>query len=70
MNGDVVAPIPRHNSQRDSVPDAAEWSIDDVVKFFADLGYDEQAEVFREQVIIYHQTAWSYTNIPVASQLV
>ena len=51
MNREVVAPIPEHNTQRDDVPDASEWSIEDVVKFFADQGYHEQAEVFREQEI-------------------
>jgi hypothetical protein len=33
------------------VPDASEWSIDDVVKFFKDVGFVQQAEVFREQEI-------------------
>lgn len=33
------------------VPDASDWTIDDVVKFFKDVGFTEQAEVFREQVL-------------------
>lgn len=32
------------------VPDASDWSIEDVVKFFKDVGFVHQAEVFREQV--------------------
>lgn len=33
-----------------SVPDASDWTIDNVVKFFTDVGFTEQAEQFREQV--------------------
>lgn len=33
-----------------TVPDATEWSIDDVVQFFRDVGFTDQADVFREQV--------------------
>ena len=32
------------------VPDASEWTIDDVVQFFRNVGFVDQAEVFREQV--------------------
>ncbi|XP_041359765.1 histone acetyltransferase KAT6B-like [Gigantopelta aegis] len=32
-------------------PNASDWSIDDVVTFFKSVGFDEQAEAFREQEI-------------------
>ncbi|KAL3869037.1 hypothetical protein ACJMK2_041781 [Sinanodonta woodiana] len=31
--------------------DASEWTVDDVVRFFRDLGFEKQAEAFREQEI-------------------
>ena len=33
-----------------SVPDASDWTIDNVVEFFTDVGFTEQAQQFREQV--------------------
>ena len=32
------------------VPDASEWSIEDVVAFFSSEGFPDQSEAFREQV--------------------
>ncbi|KAK2176405.1 hypothetical protein NP493_664g02049 [Ridgeia piscesae] len=34
-----------------SVPDASDWTIDNVVEFFTDVGFTEQAQQFREQEI-------------------
>lgn len=32
------------------VPDASEWTIEEVVDFFRSLGFQQQADAFREQV--------------------
>jgi hypothetical protein len=31
-------------------PDASKWGVDDVVRFFTNLGYKDQAEALQEQV--------------------
>ena len=31
-------------------PDASEWTIDDVYKFFSEIGFPEQASAFVDQV--------------------
>ena len=33
-----------------AVPDASDWSIDNVVEFFTEVGFTEQAQQFKEQV--------------------
>jgi hypothetical protein len=51
MNCGVVTPIPKHASTlKTEVPEASDWNIDDVVEYFLNVGFTEQAEVFREQV--------------------
>ena len=53
MNGTLPAPIPKlAQTMKLEVPDASEWTIEDVVKFFWDMGFPDQADVFREQVRI------------------
>ena len=50
-NDSVAAPIPMlATTLKSEYPDACDWTIDDVVRFFEDLGFKEQAAVFREQV--------------------
>ena len=49
-NGPIVT-LPRlADTLPVNVPDASDWSIDDVERYFKDVGFVEQAEVFREQV--------------------
>jgi len=50
-NDNVAAPIPMlATTLKSEYPDACDWTIDDVVRFFEELGFKEQAIVFREQV--------------------
>ena len=52
MNGNVVAPIPKlADTMKAEVPDAANWTITDVVQFFVEMGFLLQADVFRDQVV-------------------
>ena len=54
MNGTMPAPVPQLVlAQKIDVPDASEWTIEDVVKFFQEMGFSDQADVFREQVSLY-----------------
>ena len=50
-NGHIPTPtIPRlADTLPAEVPDASEWTIEDVVQFFKDVGFIDQADVFREQ---------------------
>ncbi|KAK2145445.1 hypothetical protein LSH36_681g02022, partial [Paralvinella palmiformis] len=51
-NDNVAAPIPMlATTLKSEYPDACDWTIDDVVRFFEELGFKEQAIVFREQEI-------------------
>ena len=53
MNGHINPPLPRLSETLPlEVPDASEWSIDDVVNYFLGVGFTEQAEVFKEQVSV------------------
>ena len=53
MNGHINPPLPRLSETLPiDVPDASDWSIDDVVNYFLGVGFTEQAEVFKEQVSI------------------
>lgn len=45
--------IPLHISDNSTYPNASKWSIDEVVKYFTDLGFTHEAKAFREQVIIF-----------------
>eukprot|EP00914_Ancora_sagittata_P006023 GHVO01012147.1.p1 GENE.GHVO01012147.1~~GHVO01012147.1.p1 ORF type:complete len:251 (-),score=34.08 GHVO01012147.1:199-951(-) len=49
MNGSVLRPKLR--SLEAEVPDAADWSIDDVAQYFSGTGFVEESETFREQEI-------------------
>ncbi|XP_046366737.1 histone acetyltransferase KAT6B-like [Haliotis rufescens] len=45
-------PLPKEPCLVDSVyPDASDWTIDEVVLFFMSVGFEAQAEAFREQEI-------------------
>jgi len=33
-------------------PDASDWSVADVAKYFTDVGFVEQAEIFRAEACI------------------
>ena len=51
MNGHINPLLPQLSETLPlEVPDASEWSIDDVVNYFLGVGFTEQAEVFKEQV--------------------
>ena len=53
MNGHINQPLPRLSETLPlEVPDASEWSIDDVVNYFLGVGFTEQAEVFKEQASV------------------
>lgn len=52
VNGDVAVLVPRLAGTLDlEVPDACEWTILDVVQFFSEIGFVEQAEAFKQQEI-------------------
>ncbi len=51
MNGHINPPLPRlADTLPLEVPDASDWSIDDVANYFIGVGFTDQAEVFKEQV--------------------
>lgn len=41
-------------------PDASKWTTDDVVQFIISVGFNDQAEAFREQVIVNNGTQIIY----------
>eukprot|EP00918_Siedleckia_nematoides_P015913 GHVU01034352.1.p1 GENE.GHVU01034352.1~~GHVU01034352.1.p1 ORF type:complete len:231 (-),score=17.94 GHVU01034352.1:1063-1755(-) len=52
LDDSVIYPLPKlANTLPVIVPDASDWSIEDVVTYFKDVGFITQAEVFREQEI-------------------
>ena len=51
MNGNIAVPIPLlAMTTKTEYPDASDWTIEDVVRFFEDIGFKEQAGVFKDQV--------------------
>ena len=44
----LVIKIPR---QEDPYPDATSWTVNEVVRFFEEKGFEEQALAFQEQVV-------------------
>ena len=51
MNGHINPPLPKLSETLPRiVPDASNWSIDDVVDYFKRVGFVEQSEVFKDQV--------------------
>lgn len=44
----LVVKIPK---QEDPYPDASKWTVDDVVNFFREKGFEEQANAFKDQEI-------------------
>ncbi|CAH1775960.1 unnamed protein product [Owenia fusiformis] len=36
---------------KDEIPDASDWTMDDVVEYFKKKGFEEQADIFKEQEI-------------------
>ncbi len=51
MNGHINPPLPKLSETLPRiVPDASNWSIDDVVEYFKGVGFVEQSEVFKDQV--------------------
>ena len=51
LNDALPPALPRlANTLAAAVPDASDWSIDNVVEFFTEVGFTEQAQQFKEQV--------------------
>ena len=58
-----MALLPRLSmSLRGDVLDASNWSVADVVKYFADIGFIEQAETFKTEVNLYVFSEFSEQN--------
>ena len=41
------------DQRRANCPDASKWGVEDVVKYFSNLGYKDQAEALQDQVLKY-----------------
>ena len=39
------------DQRRANCPDASKWGVEDVVKYFSNLGYKDQAEALQDQVL-------------------
>jgi len=49
-NSDAVVTLPKLSSTlTDEPPDASNWSVADVAKYFTDIGFVDQAETFRAE---------------------
>jgi len=50
-NSDAVVTLPKLSTTlAGETPDALDWSVADVAKYFTDIGFAEQAETFRAEV--------------------
>ena len=41
---------------KEEVPDATNWSVDEVIAYFTDKGFKDQAEEFHKQVSMFKQS--------------
>lgn len=52
-SSDTVVTLPKLSTTlMGDPPDASDWSVADVAKYFTDVGFVEQAEIFRAEACI------------------